>query len=148
MPAGWTTVLALLALSLAACAHAGGGAAGPAPGPGPLGGRPWQLVAIRMADGTRLVPVDPALYTLELAAEGRAAMRADCNRAIASYELLGSALAFGPIASTRAMCPPESISDRYLQQLGLVASHRTRDGHLLLATRADGAILEFRRAPP
>ncbi len=45
------------------------------------------------------------------------------------------------------MCPPGSISDQYLQQLGFVASHLVRDGHLFLTTRADGAILEFQPAP-
>ena len=98
-------------------------------------------------DDAVVVPDDPARYTLELAGDGRAAVRADCNRGSGTYTLDGRSLSFGPLATTRALCPPGSISDRYLAQLGLVASWTERDGHLFLATRADGAILEFRPAP-
>ena len=35
-----------------------------------------------------------------------------------TYKLDGRSLAFGPLATTRAMCPPGSLSDRYLAQLG------------------------------
>jgi para-nitrobenzyl esterase len=114
------------------------------PGMAAIAGRTWELARIQMMDGTVLVPGDPSRYTLRLGADGRAAMRADCNRASASYEVAGKTLTFGPIASTRAFCPPPSISDRYLQQLGFAASFVVRDGRLHVATRADGAILEFR----
>lgn len=109
--------------------------------------RVWQLLKIQMMDDTVHVPDDPARYTLELGIDGRAAVRADCNRGNGSYALDGRSLTFGPFATTRAMCPPGSISDRYLQQLGFVASYLERDGKLHLATRADGSILEFRPAP-
>jgi hypothetical protein len=51
------------------------------------------------------------------------------------------------MATTRALCPPGSLSDRYLAHLARVASWTVRDGRLHLATRADGAILEFQPAP-
>jgi heat shock protein HslJ len=115
--------------------------------PSPIVARVWQLLKIQMMDDTVHVPDDSALYTLELGNDGRASVRADCNRGNAPYTLEGRSLTFGPFATTRAMCPPGSISDRYLQQLGFVASHLERDGKLHLATRADGSILEFRPAP-
>ena len=109
--------------------------------------RTWQLVRIQMMDGVVLVPDHPTKYTLELGSDGRASVRADCNRGSGSYRLEGRSLAFGPLATTRAMCPPGSISDRYLAQLAQVASWLERDGRLHLATRADGSILEFQPAP-
>jgi heat shock protein HslJ len=109
-------------------------------------GRAWRLERIRMMDDTVHVPDPPDGYTLVLRGDGRAEVRADCNRGTASYALSGSALTFGPFATTRAMCPPGSLSDRYLQQLGQVASWMQREGRLHLATRADGAILEFQPA--
>jgi heat shock protein HslJ len=124
----------------------------PAAAPAPLrsqpgiAGRPWQLMRIRMLDGAVLVPDDPARYTLELGADGRASVQADCNRGSGTFQLEGASLTFGPVATTRAMCPPGSLSDRYLAQLGLVASWTEKDGRLHLATRADGAILEFQPA--
>ena len=123
-------------------------AAAPAPvvsQPG-IAGRPWQLVRIRMTDGAMLVPDHPARYTLELGPDGRASVLADCNRGNGSYQLAGASLTFGPVATTRAMCPPGSLSDRYLAQLGLVASWTEKDGKLQLATGADGAVLEFQPA--
>ncbi len=55
-------------------------------------------------------------------------------------------LNFGPIASTRAQCPPGSLSDIYLAQFEWVRSYVMQDGHLFLATMADGSITEFASA--
>jgi para-nitrobenzyl esterase len=52
-------------------------------------------------------------------------------------------IGFGPIATTRAMCPPGSLFDRYITQFQWVRSYIIRDGHLFLSTMADGAISEF-----
>jgi heat shock protein HslJ len=109
--------------------------------------RTWQLVRIRMADGTALGTDHPAKYTLELQGDGRAMVRADCNRGSGTYRMEGRSLSFGPLATTRAACSPGSLSDRWLQQLGLVATYTERDGGLLLATRGDGAVLELQPAP-
>ena len=89
-------------------------------------------------------PEDPAAYTLELTQDGKAHVRADCNRANASWtsESAGQ-LQFGPMAGTRAACPPGSLHDTYLGQFEWVRSYVIRDGHLFLATMADGSIIEF-----
>tara|TARA_B100001540_G_C15746190_1_gene614615 strand:- start:343 stop:795 length:453 start_codon:yes stop_codon:yes gene_type:complete len=113
-----------------------------------LAGSRWQLVAIQFMNDTALAPDDAAKYTLDFGADGRAAMRADCNRGSGSWQSAAPGqLGFGPIAATRAMCPPASISDRYLAQFEWVRSYVLRDGRLYLATEADGAILEFAPAP-
>jgi len=46
------------------------------------------------------------------------------------------------------MCPPESLHDRFLSDLGYVRSFVMDGGHLFLATLADGAILEFEPVTP
>jgi heat shock protein HslJ len=117
------------------------------PAPSSIALRTWQLVRIQMMDDAVFVPEHPSKYTLDLGSDGRASVRADCNRGSGSYKLDGRSLTFGPLATTRAMCPPGSLSDRYLAQLAHVASWLERDGRLHLATRADGAILEFQPAP-
>lgn len=109
--------------------------------------RTWHLVKIQMTGGAVLVPDHPSKFTLELGSDGRASVRADCNRGSGSYKVEGRSLSFGPMATTRAMCPPDSLSDRYLAQLAHVVSWLERDGRLHLATRADGATLEFQPAP-
>jgi heat shock protein HslJ len=117
------------------------------PAPSSITLRTWHLVKIQMMDDAVFIPDHPSKYTLELGSDGRASVRADCNRGSGSYRLEGRSLTFGPMATTRAMCPPGSLSDRYLVQLAYVASWLMRDGRLHLATRADGSILEFQPAP-
>jgi len=113
-----------------------------------LAGSRWQLVRIMSMDDRVFTPDDPARYTLELLADGRAAIRADCNRGKSEWRLAQPGqLEFGPVASTRALCPPESLSERYLAQFEWVRSYVLRDGHLFLATMADGAIIEFLPLP-
>jgi hypothetical protein len=42
-----------------------------------------------------------------------------------------------------AMCSPGSLADRYLAEFQWVRSYVMKDGHLFLATMADGSIIEF-----
>ncbi|MCI0658639.1 MAG: META domain-containing protein [Acidobacteria bacterium] len=50
----------------------------------------WQLDQIQYGDDSLLNPDDPARYTLELLPDGKAAVRADCNRGHGTYVLSGS----------------------------------------------------------
>lgn len=109
-----------------------------------LAGTSWQLVKIMSMDDSVDEPADPTVYTLEFGDNGRAAMLADCNRGTGTWtsESAGQ-LQFGPVAATLAMCPPGSLSEAYLAQFEWVRSYVMRDGHLFLATMADGSIIEF-----
>jgi len=130
-------VLYLLALiSCAACAF---GAA-----PAKLAGTSWQLVKIKSMDDTVDVPDDRTKYALDLKANGKAALLADCNRAGSSWtsESAGQ-LRFGVMAGTMAQCEPNSLSAKYLAQFEWVRSYVLKGGHLFLATMADGSIIEF-----
>jgi len=109
-----------------------------------LAGSSWRLVQIMSMDDSVDVPEDVSKYTLELQAGGEAAMRADCNRGIGTWtSKSNSQLQFGPIAATRALCRPGSLSEKYLAQFEWVRSYVMQDGHLFLATMADGSIIEF-----
>lgn len=113
-----------------------------------LAGTAWRLITIAEMDDSTDVPDHPANYTLAFAADGSASMRADCNRGTGSWtsESPGQ-LQFGPIAATRALCPSKSLSEKYLAQFEWVRSYVLRDGHLFLATMADGSIIEFEPLP-
>jgi heat shock protein HslJ len=109
----------------------------------------WRLVDIASMDDTVYVPDDPAKYTLAFGADGAASMQADCNRGTGSWtSARPGQLQFGPVAATRAMCPPQSLSEKYLAQFEWVRSYVMKDGHLFLATTADGSIVEFEPLPP
>ncbi len=109
-----------------------------------LTGTAWRLVKIMSMDDRVYAPDDRSKYTLELLSKGRAAIEADCNRGTGTWTSEGPGqLQFGPIATTRALCPPESLSERYLAQFEWVRSYVMEDGRLFLATMADGSIIEF-----
>jgi para-nitrobenzyl esterase len=111
-------------------------------------GSTWRLVRIQSMDDTVTTPDERSKYTLTFDAGGQVAVVADCNRGAGTFEWSDdSRLEFGPLATTRAMCPPGSISDRFVRELGYVRSYVIRDGMLHLATMADGAILDFEPAP-
>lgn len=107
----------------------------------------WRLVRIMSMDDTESVPEDASGYTLEFGT-GDVSIVADCNRGTGSYtsETPGQ-LEFGIIAATQAMCPPGSLHDVYMAQFPWVRSYVLEDGHLFLATMADGSIIEFEPAP-
>ena len=94
-------------------------------------------------------PQDPSRYTLEIGADGRATMRADCNRGTGLWASASAgALRFGPVAATKALCPPDSLSQKYLARFQWVRSCVREDGRLYLATMADGSTMEFEPMEP
>lgn len=155
-------LMAVAALAVAACARTGqnGDDTTATPGEVPtattdtassaatdLPGTSWQLVRFEGGDGTVLTPDDRAKYTLTFQADGRISVRFDCNRGMGSWTSNGpSHLEFGPLALTRAMCPPESLHDHLVRQWPYLRSYVMRDGHLFLALMADGGIYEFEPA--
>ena len=109
-----------------------------------LAGTEWRLLRIMGMDDSTHVPDDPANYTLSFGADGTVSIRADCNRGSGSWESEGSSrLQFGAIAATQALCAPESIGEIFMAQFQWVRSYTMKDGHLFLATMADGSIIEF-----
>lgn len=141
-----TVVFSLVVCVLATVCMTGASASGDGGSrtpPSELSGTAWQFVRIMSMDDSVVQPADPAAYTLSFGADGTAALQADCNRGAGSWTVNASQLRFGPIASTRALCPPGSLSDVYLTQFQWVRSYVMKDGHLFLATMADGSIIEF-----
>ncbi|HYG86166.1 MAG TPA: carboxylesterase family protein [Azospirillum sp.] len=113
-----------------------------------LGGIAWQLVKFEGGDGTTLTPDDKAKYTLAFEADGRVSVRIDCNRGRGTWRSSGpKQLTFGPLALTRAMCPPGSLHDRIVRDWEFVRSYTIKDAHLFLALMADGGIYEFEPQP-
>ena len=112
--------------------------------PQTLAGTSWQLVKFQGGDGTILSPDDRSKYTLDFNANGTVSARIDCNRARGGWKSEGkNQLEFGPMAITRAMCPPGSLHDRIVKQLPYVRSYLIKDGRLYLSLMADGGIYEF-----
>ncbi len=119
-----------------------------------LAGTQWELVAIQSMDdaqGTTRIAA-PERISVRFAADGRAAFRLDCNRGTATWQAepapdsLSGTLQFGPVAATRAFCPPPSHEQRVVRDLPYVRSYLFKDGKLFMSLMADGGIYEWRRA--
>lgn len=116
-----------------------------------LAGTTWQLVSIQSMDdaqGTTKVP-EPSHFTLEFGRDGRVTLRLDCNRGTGDYKIApagdgsSGSLTLGPIASTRAMCPPPHLDQRVARDMAYVRSYLRKGGKLYLSLMADGGIYEW-----
>jgi len=132
----------------AAAAHAP--AAGSVANPG-LAGTRWRLVAFQSMDDTQGTtrPLPERVHTIAFEADGRLSAQLDCNRGSATWQegianATGGTVTIGPVAATRALCPPPSMGERMATLLPHVASYRLMNGHLFLALKIDGGIFEFR----
>lgn len=105
----------------------------------------WQWVSFTTP--VEQVNVDaPERYTLQFGRDGRITLRADCNRGGTTYSVSADRrIALKPIALTRMMCPPGSLSDRYVKEIGRATSYFLKDGDLFLELPVDSGTLRFRR---
>jgi para-nitrobenzyl esterase len=140
-------LIAILNAAMLACSPKAPDSAGAPPAESvSLDNTAWRLVMFEGGDGTRLTPDDPSKYTIEFDASGHVAARFDCNRGRGSWKASGPSLELGPMALTRAMCPPGSLHDHLVKQWPYIRSYLIKDGHLYLSLMADGGIYEFEPA--
>jgi len=142
-------LVAAAVAGLSACASAP--PATLATGAATLSGTQWQLKSIQSMDDAQgtTTPADPAAYTVLFDANGQASFKLDCNRgstrwsATPSADGSGGQLTLGPLAMTRAMCPPGSLDNRIARDMGFVRGYRMAGGELAMNLMADGAIYRW-----
>ena len=105
----------------------------------------WQWVSLTTP--VEQVSVNgPERYTIRFERTGRAAVRADCNRGATSYAVNANRqILLKPVTLTRMMCPPGSLSDRFVQELSRGFSYFLKDGELFLDLPIDSGTMRFRR---
>ena len=107
-----------------------------------LMGETWQWV--RFTNPLQEIEVpDPENYALEFLEGGDLRIKADCNHAAGSYVLEGSTIKIEIGPSTLAACPPGSLSDQFLKDLGFVGIYFFQEGNLFLDLFADGGTMQF-----
>jgi heat shock protein HslJ len=126
-------------------------------GPGrPLAGTDWYLVEFQSMDDAQGTtrPDDPSLYTMHLNADGTVNMRLNCNRANGTWTIESSAdpsngrFGFGPLAATRALCPPPSMDEMVAAQAEYVRGYMLEGSRLYLSLMADGGIFVWEAQVP
>jgi putative lipoprotein len=116
----------------------------PEPQGSTLAGTSWQLVKFHGSNDSTITPDERAKYTITFEPDGRLDARIDCNRGRGTWKSSRSnQLEFGPLALTRATCPPGSLHDQIVKHFPYVRSYTLRGGHLFLALMADGGIYEL-----
>ncbi|MFT4075807.1 MAG: META domain-containing protein [Asticcacaulis sp.] len=97
----------------------------------------WQLVQFQPndADAPPVKPDAPDKYELTFLSKGRAAMKVDCNRATAIWEMTPTDgthghLTFGPLAMTRMACLTPGLDTKWELNANSVADYSV-DGDTL-----------------
>jgi heat shock protein HslJ len=109
-------------------------------------GKTWQWEETITPVEKITVP-NPERYTILLTDSGRLQARFDCNRGGGDYKISAGKLSFGPLLSTRAACPPDSLDRPYVKDLERVVSFFIQGGNLYLELPADSGTMRFRPAP-
>ncbi|MGL5063048.1 MAG: META domain-containing protein [Microcoleus sp.] len=109
-----------------------------------LAGTSWQLFKYHAGGGKKSVPDDKAKYTIAFNEDGSLSTRIDCNRGKGTWKSAApNQLKLGPLALTRAKCPPDSLHDRIIEDWELVSFYIIKDGYLFISVAANGGIYEF-----
>jgi heat shock protein HslJ len=110
---------------------------------GRLVGITWSWRGTLMNDGARFQPHDPSRYTVQFTSNGGVVVRADCNRGKGAYTLRGHTITIPPLAVTRAMCPPGSLDQRFVRDLGEAYAYSIRAGILLVELKFDSGTMRL-----
>ncbi len=108
-----------------------------------LVGTSWRWISLVTPEGTVEV-AQPDRYVLSLQAGRKLTVRADCNRAFGNYEAEDGRLVLRVGGMTRAMCPPESLSDRFVKVLDGAVTYRQEGDALYVGLKNDAGTMKFR----
>jgi heat shock protein HslJ len=112
-----------------------------------LTGVVWEWQEFLGGNSEMVSPDDPSQYTITFEDESNFTVRADCNVGGGTYTTEGASIEMTVEQLTRAMCPPESLSDQFLRDIDDSASYFFRDGQLNLELMADAGISRFVARP-
>lgn len=109
-----------------------------------LTGVRWAWQSTLGTGGRRLAPAAPADYTVEFLPPDQVEIKADCNNAFGRYHTgPGRSLAITVLGTTAVACPPGSLGDAFLNQLGHAATYRVGEGTLNITLQAQAGTMKF-----
>ena len=103
---------------------------------------PWMLTEIAGPDGAMNTPLTIPTLTFE---DGSASGNASCNQYFGPYEIDGSTITFGPLASTQMFCGVPGVMEQEAAYLTALASVDTwsMDGETLTLSSGDTPLLTY-----
>jgi para-nitrobenzyl esterase len=106
----------------------------------------WNLESVQLQGGEALVPVPGEEYFLRFGSDGFLSGRVHCNVINAEYGASDGELFVGPVAMTRAFCPPSAVADAFLSGINRMTAYRIQEDRLFIIL-AGGGTMSFIRAP-
>jgi heat shock protein HslJ len=107
----------------------------------------WQWVRFVTPMDVKDVP-NPGKYAVVFKADGKVEITADCNKAAGTYKLQGSRIQVQIGPSTLAACPPGSMADQFLANLGSATLHFLDGDALYIELFADSGVMKFANGGP
>jgi heat shock protein HslJ len=108
-----------------------------------LVGYVWMWLEFLENNDTRTAPDNPGDYTLEFHPDGNVTLKADCNNASGTYTVDGSQLDIEIMITTLAACPPDSLSDDYIQLINDAVIYFREGDFLFLDIMMDVGTMRF-----
>ncbi|UCD98646.1 MAG: META domain-containing protein [Chloroflexota bacterium] len=108
-----------------------------------LVGYEWTWVEFLENNDTVTRPDNPANYTLEFLPDGTVTLKADCNMANGSYVVSQGQLELEILATTLALCPEGSLSEKYIQLLNDAVAFIRQGDFLYLDIMMDAGSMKF-----
>jgi len=108
-----------------------------------LVGYVWMWLEFLENNDTITQPDIPGNYTLEFHPDGVVNLQADCNNASGSYTVKGSQLDIEIMVTTLAACPPESLSEEYIQLLNDAVAYARQGEVLFIDIMMDAGMMKF-----
>ncbi|MFZ7093930.1 serine hydrolase [Primorskyibacter sp. 2E233] len=112
-------------------------------GIGALAGTRWAWVSKLDGDGQTVTIGEPERYTISFQDGGDLALGADCNRFLGHYTVQDDTLSLELGRSTKALCPPDSLDDRFQHDLQAVTGFKRDGDTLVLVSETSGQSLQF-----
>jgi heat shock protein HslJ len=106
-----------------------------------LTGITWKWLGSTTSHG-EIKPGDPAQYTVYFT-RAEALVQADCNSGSAAYMVEGTAIKFGPIATTLIACGAGTQDSEFLKELQSAATYALQGADLSFGLASGGGTMRF-----
>jgi heat shock protein HslJ len=108
-----------------------------------LVGYVWMWLEFLENNDTLTQPDNPGNYTLEFLPDGVVNLQADCNSASGLYSVNGNQLDIDITATSLALCPPESLSEKFIQLLNDSVAYTRQGDYLFIDIMMDTGTMKF-----
>jgi len=97
----------------------------------------WLWQGTQYTNRSIIHPADSALFVASFSVDGQFSPTTDCNNIFGNYTLNSDSISFGPLASTKEACTPESKETEYIQMISKVTHYSINESGNLNLTLQD-----------